>query len=106
METGTRPFRWIAPYDFTIVGIQTSVGVQATGTGSVLVDVNSDSVPGTLFTTQANRPEIAVSTYDSNQEVPDVTAVSAGDVIEIAVDDIGGTLPGENLVVIMEVTVP
>ena len=106
LETGTRPFRWIAPYDFTIIGIQAAVGVQATGTGSVLVDVHSDSVPGTIFTTPGNRPEILVSTYDSAQEVPDVTAVSAGDVIEIAIDDIGGTLPGENLTVIMEITVP
>lgn len=103
LEVGERPFRFIAPYDFTVIGVQTTVGVQPTG-ASVKIDWHDDG--STLFTDQLDRPEIAVSTNDSTQTVPDTTAVAAGSVLTLGIDQIGSTLPGENLTVIMEITVP
>lgn len=84
------------PVAGTIVGIYTSVLTAPTG-AAILVDVNKAGT--TLFTTQANRPSIAISGNDSAVAVPDVTTVAAGDVLTVDVDQIGSGTAGSNLLV-------
>lgn len=97
VESGSH--RFVFPIAATIVGVTASVGVAPTG-ASVIVDVHKNGT--TIFTTQANRPEIAASGFLSAHETPDVTAVSAGQYITVDIDQIGSTLTGEDLTVIVE----
>ena len=83
----------------TIYNLAISVGTAPTG-ASVIVDVNKNGT--TLFTTQANRPTIAVSTFNDLTAVPDETSVTAGQYLTIDIDQIGSTIAGADLVVIVE----
>lgn len=79
----------------TITSIRASVGTAPTG-ASVLVDVNLNGT--TLFTTQANRPTIAVSTNTATG-TPAVTAWPTGGYLTVDVDQIGSTIAGSDLTV-------
>lgn len=77
--------------------VRVHVGAAPTG-ASVLVDVNIGGT--TIFTTQANRPTIAVSTTDATSGTPDGgIAVAKNSVLSVDVDQIGSVIAGSNLVV-------
>lgn len=76
--------------------VHVSVNTQPTG-AAVIVDVNKNGT--TIFTTQGNRPTIAVSTNVDATSVPDVTAFASGDYITVDIDQIGSTIAGADLVV-------
>lgn len=97
VATGSHPF--IFTRAATIVSVRAGVGTAPTG-AAVIVDVNRNGT--TIFTTQANRPEIAASATDSGNETPDVTALSAGDALTVDVDAVGSGDPGSNLTVVVE----
>lgn len=80
----------------TLVHASASVGTQPTG-ASVIVDVNKNGT--TIFTTQSNRPEIAVSTNEDVSGTPDVTTWADGDYLTIDIDQIGSTVAGADLTV-------
>ena len=98
LTTGTGQFRWYnrTGATRTIQTVTASVGTQPTG-ASILVDVNKNGT--TIFTTQSNRPTIAVSTNEDESGAPDVTSLAAGDYLTIDIDQIGSTVAGANLVV-------
>lgn len=77
----------------TITSIRASVGVAATG-AAILIDVNKNG--STLFTTQANRPTIAVSTF-TDTAVADITTWGVGDYLTVDIDQIGSTVAGADL---------
>jgi len=79
---------------FSVVSMSAMVNTAPTG-AAVILDVNKNGT--TIFTTQANRPTIAVSTNTSTQGTPDVTSVTTGDYITVDVDQIGSTVAGANL---------
>lgn len=85
----------------TITGIRASVGTAPTG-AAILVDVNKNGT--TLFTTQGNRPTIAISGNTSGKVTnADVTSLASGDYLTVDVDQIGSTVAGADLVVQVEV---
>ncbi len=84
------------PVAATIVGVYISAITAPTG-AAILVDVNKAGT--TLFTTQASRPTIADGANDSVVAVPDVTALAAGDVLTVDVDQVGSGAAGANLTV-------
>ena len=98
LTTGTGAFRWYnrTGATRTIQTVTASVGTQPTG-ASILVDVNKNGT--TIFTTQSNRPTIAVSTNEDESGAPDVTSLAAGDYLTVDIDQIGSTVAGSNLVV-------
>jgi hypothetical protein len=59
----------------------------------------------TIFTTQANRPTIAISGNTDESGVPDVTALADGDYLEVDIDQIGSTVAGSDLTVQIYMTV-
>ena len=63
----------------------------------IIVDVNVSGT--TVFTTPGNRPTIAVSTFVAAQATIEDAAHTNGQYLTVDVDQIGSTLPGENLVV-------
>lgn len=82
----------------TIVGIRATINTAPTG-ASVIVDVNKNGT--TMYSTQANRPTIAVSTNSVNATLPNTTTFVAGDYVTVDCDQIGSTVAGSDLVVVI-----
>lgn len=77
--------------------VHAHVGTAPTGQ-ALIVDVNDDGT--TIFTTQGNRPQIAASANDDTSGTPDGgTAVAAGSVITVDVDQVGSGTAGADLYV-------
>lgn len=96
--TGTQRFYNDTGKALTITGIRATVGTTPS-TSSVIVDVNKNGT--TLFTTQANRPTIAVGSNTTGKLTNmDVTSFANGDYLTFDVDQVGSTSnPGANLVI-------
>lgn len=99
LTTGTGASRWSAPAAMTITNVRASVGTSPTGS-TLIVDVNKNGT--TIFTTQGNRPTIAISSNADTAAVPDVTAVAANDYLTVDIDQIGSTVAGADLTVQIE----
>jgi hypothetical protein len=65
--------------------------------GVVTWDVNMDGT--TIFTTTANRPEVAQSAFVGPLETPDITAWDAGSYLTVDVDDEGTGAEGGMVVI-------
>jgi hypothetical protein len=98
LTTGTGAHRWYNDTGRTLTfhSTRASVGTQPTGS-SILIDVNKDGT--TIFTTQASRPTIAVSTNTDQGAAPDVTTIADGSYLTVDIDQIGSTIAGADLVV-------
>lgn len=86
------------PAAATVIGVSAAINTAPTG-ASVIADLNKNGT--TMFSTQGNRPTIAVSTNAVGETVPDVTAIAAGDYLTVDVDQIGSTIAGSDLTVIV-----
>ena len=80
----------------TISKVKIYVVTAPTG-ASLIVDVDKNGT--TIFTNQANRPEIAIGANADDSGAPDVTTLTAGDRLTWAIDQIGSTVAGANLYV-------
>jgi hypothetical protein len=80
----------------TIRSVRASVGTAPTG-AAILVDVNIGGT--TIFTTQGNRPSIAVSTNTAKVTNMSVTTIADGGYFTVDVDQIGSTVAGSDLTV-------
>jgi hypothetical protein len=83
---------------YTLIDYRVRVGTQPTG-AALIVDINKNDV--TLFTTQSARPTVAVSTNLASTTMPAVTTFVNGDYISVDVDQIGSTVAGSDLVVVL-----
>lgn len=96
VETGAMSV--IIPESMTITEIRLAVDAAPTD-ASLIIDVNIDGT--TAYTTQANRPTITSGNISATAADPDVTALSAGDKLSIDIDQVGSTVAGESLSVII-----
>lgn len=98
VATGVGTFRLYndSGVSWTITAVRATVGTAPTG-ATLIVDVNKNGT--TIFTTQANRPTIAVSTNTIKRTNMDVTTLADGDYLTVDVDQVGSTVAGSNLVV-------
>lgn len=96
LATGARNPRFYVEGDRTISNVVVSVGTAPTG-ATAIFDVNKNGT--TIFSTQANRPTIAISGFYDGSSVPDVTSLSAGDYLTVDVDQIGSTVKGSDAVI-------
>lgn len=96
LTTGTGAFRWYASRSYVIEQVRASVNGAPTGS-SILVDVNKNGT--TIFTTQSNRPTIAVSTNTDLADAINVTTFASGDYLTADVDQIGSGTAGSDLTV-------
>lgn len=87
------------PTGATIAGVLIRAATAPTGS-SIIVDVNKNG--STIYTTVGNRPTIAVSTNVSSLAVPDIGTLSAGDYITVDIDQVGSTIAGSDLVVVLQ----
>jgi hypothetical protein len=86
----------VAPCTLTIVKVKVVVKTAPTG-ATLIVDVNKAGT--TIFTTQGNRPTIAISGTQADSGTPDVTALAEGDKLTIDIDQVGSTIAGADLTV-------
>jgi len=97
LTTGTDKAPTIcAPCTLTIVKVKICVKTAPTG-AAIIVDVNKNGT--TIFTTQANRPQIAIGATTGDSGTPDVTALAETDKITIDIDQVGSTIAGADLTV-------
>lgn len=82
-----------------IRGVSATVGTAPAGQ-AIILDVNRGGT--TIFTTQANRPQIAAAAFASAEVTnPDVTTLAPGDYLTIDIDQVGSTDAGRDLTVIV-----
>ena len=78
------------------------VGTAPTG-AEIIIDVNKNGT--TLFTTQSARTTVVAGDYDSGAEdVPDVVAVAAGQYLTVDIDQVGSSVAGSDLTVLIRTT--
>jgi hypothetical protein len=80
----------------TVVGCWAAANTAPTG-AALVCDVNKNGT--TIFTTQGNRPSVAISGNGGTMATPDVTSVADGDYLTVDVDVIGSTVAGADVTV-------
>ena len=95
--------RLYVPYACTIVDAYASVSTAPTG-ASIICDIHKGGT--TIWTTQGNRPTITATNFTDSSSVPDVTSIAAGDYLTLDVDQIGSSVAGTDLRVVLTVTTP
>lgn len=93
--------RWVAPFAGEIVGVTLSVGTAPTGAALIC---NLQKNGSNMFTTSGNRPTVAISATKSAalSAAPDVATFVAGDEIKLTVAQVGSTVAGSDLNVVVE----
>ena len=66
---------------------------------SLIVDVNKNGT--TIFTTQSNRPEIAISANTDESGAPEVNSLAKNDRLDVDIDQVGSTVAGADLTVMV-----
>jgi len=79
----------------TVMACRASAGTAPTG-ATLIMDFNKNGT--TLFTTQGNRPAIAISGNTDKKTNMDVTTVADGDYLTADIDQIGSSVAGSNVV--------
>ena len=85
-----------APCTLTIIKVKICVKTAPTG-AAIIVDVNKNGT--TIFTTQANRPQIAIGETTGDSGTPDVTSLAEGDKLTVDIDAVGSSVAGADLTV-------
>lgn len=99
LVTGTGISRLYFSRSATVVNVIAGVNTAPTG-ATVIFDLNKNGT--TMFTSQGNRPTIAISGFTDTSSVPDVTSVTSGDYLTVDLDQIGSTIAGADAVIIVE----
>jgi hypothetical protein len=85
--------------NYVVQSVRASVGTAPTG-AAVIVDVNKNGA-SIYSATPANRPTIAVGTKTALGGTPDVTTFALGDNLSVDLDQIGSTVAGSDLTVVV-----
>lgn len=106
LAVGVGVTRFPFPFAVTLLGARMIVPTAPTG-ASIIVDINKGLAGAntwtTIYTTQANRPTIAAAAHDSGAIVaPNVTAMAQFDYLVFDIDQVGSTIPGSDLVIVVE----
>lgn len=85
----------------TIRAVRITVNTAPTG-ASIICDISKGTGTGastTIFTTQGNRPTVAISGFTSGKVTNmDVTSFPDGDYLTVDIDQVGSTIAGADLV--------
>lgn len=97
VSSGQARFRF--PFAATIQGISAAIATAPTG-ANLIIDINKNG--STIFTNQANRPTIVAGTNeDAEVTNMDITSMAIGDYLTVDIDQIGSTVPGADLTVMI-----
>lgn len=99
LSTGTSKSATIrVPFAGTITRVDAYVDTAPTG-ANLICDVNLNGT--TIWATQANRVTITAGSSSGSQTSFDTTAVAEGDLITLDIDQVGSTISGSDLSVIV-----
>jgi len=98
LATGTGTFRFYAQYALTLKEMEISVATAPTG-AAILADLNKNGT--TVFSTQSNRPTVAVSGNVGTTTTFNTTTLADGDYLTVDIDQVGSTVTGADLVVVI-----
>jgi hypothetical protein len=101
ISVGAGTCRFYVDETWTISSVRASVGTAPTG-AALIVDVNKNGT--TIFTTQSNRPQIAVSTNTDVADAIEVSSLASGDYLTVDIDQVGSTIAGADLTVTIVLT--
>jgi len=90
------PLPMEAPCTLTIVEVRLKVKAAPTG-ATIIVDVNKNGT--TIFTTQSNRPVIAISATKGNTTTIEVPGLVKGDDLTFDIDQVGSTVAGSTIII-------
>lgn len=88
---GAKKTQALIPCSLTISKVIAYSDEAPTG-ASLIVDINKNGV--TIFTTQANRPQIAISEHYDESGTPNITSLVKGNRVSLDVDQVGSTIKG------------
>lgn len=91
--------------DMAVICYEVYISVPSTGSptgAAIIVDVNLNGT--TIFTTEANRPQIAAGGTGGTSGTPNVTAFNKNDKLSVDVDQIGSGDAGADLTVSIRCT--
>jgi hypothetical protein len=94
------------PYNGTISRVDLTVDTAPTG-AAILIDINkgTSSTNGTtIWSTQANRATIIASATNGNTTTFNTTTITSGDWVSLDIDQVGSTIAGSDLTVIMTIS--
>lgn len=89
------------PYAMTITKAYINATTGPTG-ADFIVDINKNGT--TIWATQGNRVKIAAGATSGTQTSFDTTSLVEGDLLTIDVDQIGSTIPGQSITVLLLMT--
>jgi hypothetical protein len=93
----TGKLRWYNDLGVSLTIIACRVSANTAPTGATLIaDFNKNGT--TVFTTQGNRPAIAISGNTDKKTNMDVVTVADGDYLTVDIDQIGSTVAGADVV--------
>lgn len=95
--------RYVVPQAMTIVKAWLIVRTAPTG-ANLLIDINKNGT--TIWTTQGNRGSIVATATTGNTTTFDVTSLTAGDYLDLDTDQVGSTVAGVDLTVVLECSQP
>jgi hypothetical protein len=95
---GAGTFRWYndSGRTLTFVKMRVSAGTAPTG-AAIIVDMNIGGT--TVFSTQANRPQVAAGANTGTTVTFNTTTIADGSYLTIDIDQIGSTIAGADLTV-------
>lgn len=96
LSEGEGETRWYITSSRTISNIIATVSTAPTG-NSIIFDINKNGT--TIFSTQANRPTIAIDSFYDFTSTPNITSLEEGDYLSIDVDQVGSTEPGRDALI-------
>ena len=91
--TGAKKTQALIPCSLTISKVIVYSDVAPTG-ASLIVDINKNGT--TIFTTQANRPQVAIGEHFDESGTPNITSLTKGNRVSVDVDQVGSTVKGGN----------
>jgi hypothetical protein len=98
LTTFTGAGRFLLPFAITILGVSAAVNTAPTG-ASIVVDVNKN---GTSIFPSNPKPTILASAFKTAAEAtPNTTAVASGDYLTCDVDQVGSSVAGADLTVVI-----
>lgn len=98
LAIGSSKFRMRAKQAITFLEAELLVDTAPTG-AALIVDINKNDT--TIFTNQANRPQIADGAKEGESTTLDVTTGADDDVFTVDIDQKGSTIAGADLVVML-----
>lgn len=100
VTTDSTALRWYNRSGRTLTFTMVELAIVTAPTGAaVLVDVNVDGT--TIFSTQSNRPTIAISGNEGNSTTFNTATVADGHYITVNIDQVGSTVVGADLAVVV-----